>query len=106
MENDTLKVTASRVADKVFNRFRRLLREQTHVDIAHRRVDCRRVGKWRRAGALVGCGGGNALFLACWAFVEDIAVAGFVVPEMNLEVRFCKPWRDAYAYSGSERVNR
>jgi hypothetical protein len=106
MEDDTVKIAALYVADKVLDRLGRLLREETKVDVALRRVDRRGRRErclqrsTRRRGS---CG---RLLVPGGSLVKDVTVAEFVVPRgpaMSAQKRFGGD--TVKAYSGSLRVN-
>lgn len=80
MENDTLVVAAANMADEVFHSFRRLLREQAHVDIPNSCVDRGRVRMWRRAGALRYRRRRDSLLFTRRPLIEDITFSRFIIP--------------------------
>lgn len=81
MENDPLKVAASRMSNKILHCFGRLLREETHMYVAQSRVYRRRVGKWRRPRLLRYRSSSNILLFSSGPLVEYVALTGFVVPK-------------------------
>ncbi|KAG5221325.1 hypothetical protein IMY05_C4432000400 [Salix suchowensis] len=86
MEDDTLKVTAASVANKVLHRFRCLRGKQAKMNVSDGSVDGGRIGN-RRWSFVCCCGssGSNALFLSSRSFIEDIAVARFSIPVIAIK---------------------
>ena len=78
VEDDAVVVPAPCVADEVLHSLGSLLREQSQVHVAQRRVDrrgrCERCRSRRRRGRR---GSGDRLLFARRSLIEDIAVAGF-----------------------------
>lgn len=91
MEDHAFEVPAARMSDEVLDGLRRLLGEEPEVHVPLRCVYCRGMRIWRRAAQLRGRGGGDALFFACRALVEDIAVALVLVLSVNEEVSMERP---------------
>ena len=74
VEYDTLEESTSSVTDKVFNRFRCLGGEQSHVDVAHRRMYRRGISQGGRSIlASDRSSRSNILFFARWLFVVDVS---------------------------------
>ena len=78
VEDHALKVATPRVAHKVLDGLRGLLREEPEVHVAERRVDRRRVRYWGRTALNRRGRGGDRLLLARGALVEDVAFTGLV----------------------------
>ena len=107
VEDHTLKVPAPCVADKVLHRLRRLLREKPQVHVAERRVDRRGVRDGRWPAQLRGRGRCDRLLFTRRALIEDVSVAGFVVPNIiTMRTDPSRKGRKGHTYSGSERVKR
>lgn len=121
VEDDAVVVRAPRVADEVFHCLGSLLREQPEVHVTQRRVDRRGGCERRRARRCGRRGGGDCLFLARRALIEDVAVAGFRAavsvenrhrrgPNVKVRTRRKREKRGSWrsemgTYSGSLRVN-
>jgi hypothetical protein len=74
VEHDTLEESTPSVTNKVFDRFRCLGGEQSHVDVAHRCVYRRGISQGGRsvlASDRSGCS--DILFFARRLFVEDVS---------------------------------
>lgn len=78
VEDHALKVATPRVAHKVLDGLRGLLREEPEVHVAERRVDRRAVGDGRRPASDCRSCGSDGLLLASGSLVEDVAIAGLV----------------------------
>lgn len=77
MEYGPIEVPTASVPDEILHRLRRLVGEQSEVDIPKSRVHYRRFRQTRRE-RFRRCSGGDRLFFPCGLFVEDVPVAGFV----------------------------
>ena len=81
MENHPLEVATSRMTNKILHGFGRLLREETHMDVAQSRVYRRGVGKWRGPRLLSNRSSGNILLFSGGALIEHVTLTRFVVPK-------------------------
>lgn len=77
MEYGPIEVPTASVPDEILHRLRRLVGEQSEVDIPKSRVHYRRF-RQTRCERFRRCGSGDRLFFPCGLFVEDVPVAGFV----------------------------
>jgi hypothetical protein len=84
MEDDTLKVSALCVPDKVLDCFGRMFREEPEVDITHACMNHSRCSE--RDCGFPGLGRGDSLLFTCGLFVENIAVSAEFVVSVALEV--------------------
>ena len=79
MEYDTFIISTARMPNKILHGFGRLLREETHMDVAQSRVYRRGVGKWRGPRLLSNRSSGNILLFSGGALIEHVTLTRFVV---------------------------
>ena len=103
VEDYTIVVTALRMPGEILDSLRRLLREQSEMNITLRRVNSR--GRCQRSkGIRRWCSSGDGLFFARWSFIEYVTVTRLVIPAKQLK-RATTPKLAKNTYSGWSRVN-